>query len=161
MTNMYGETGTLSKVDDVNVITFRRSLNAAPERVWEALTTGDGLMSWLAVSASVDGREGGAVEIEFDDDQKVSGTITRWEPTSNFAHTWIINGEVESDLQYSLTPTDGGTDLTLIHTGLPDETCGGYTPGWHAFTSRLAARLDGESVPDWLTVFGQVAPSYR
>jgi uncharacterized protein YndB with AHSA1/START domain len=158
---MYGDTGTLSREGDVNVITFRRSLNATPWRVWEALTTGDGLTSWLAVSASVDAREGGSVEIEFDDDQKVSGTITQWDPTSHFAHTWVINGAVASDVRYSLEPLGEGTELTLVHTGLPDEMCGGYTPGWHAFTARLAAQLNGEAVPDWLTIFEEVAPAYQ
>ena len=158
--NMNGQAGTLSKVDDVNVITFRRSLNASPEKVWEAITTADGLTSWLAVSAAVDGREGGAVEIEFDDDERVSGTITRWDPTSSFAHTWLINGEVESDLEYSLAATDRGTDLMLVHTGLPDEMCRGYTPGWHAFLARLTAQITGEDAPDWLTIFEDVAPLY-
>ena len=55
---MSGETGTLSKEGDVNVITFRRSLNAAPERVWDALTTEEGIISWLAVAAKVQGRKG-------------------------------------------------------------------------------------------------------
>ena len=158
---MFGDTGTLTRNDDVNVITFRRSLNAPPERVWEALTTQEGITSWLAVSAKVDGRKGGAVEIEFDDDQMVDGIITRWDPTSHFAHTWIINGEFPSDVRYTLAPVGEGTELTLVHTGLPDEMCAGYTPGWHTFMVRLAAALDGEVVPDWRTVFEAVAPAYQ
>ena len=157
---MYGQTGTLSKEGDVNVITFRRSIKASPERVWKALTTEDGLTSWLAVSAAVDGRKGGAVAIEFDDDQRVNGTITVWDPTTAFAHTWVIDGTFPSDVRYTLEAAGEGTELTLVHTGLPDEMCGGYTPGWHAFTARLAARLEGEAVPDWLTIFEQVSPRY-
>ena len=158
---MFGETGTLAKDGDVNVITFRRSLDASPERVWEALTTERGLTSWLAVSAKVDGRQGGDIEIEFDDDQEVSGTISRWDPTTHFAHTWIINDEISSEVAYALTATGGGTDLMLVHTGLPDEMCRGYTPGWHSFLARLAADLEGGSVPEWLTVFEEVAPAYQ
>jgi uncharacterized protein YndB with AHSA1/START domain len=158
---MYGDTGTLSKEGDVNVITFQRSINASPARVWEALTTGTGLTSWLAVSATVDGREGGAIAIEFDDDQKVGGTITVWDPTTQFAHTWVINDTFHSDVRYSLETADDATVLTLVHSGLPDEMCGGYTPGWHAFTARLAAQLEGEAIPDWLTVFEEVAPAYQ
>ena len=158
---MFGETGTLAKDGDVNVITFRRSLDASPERVWEALTTERGLTSWLALSAKVDGRQGGDIEIEFDDDQEVSGTISRWDPTTHFAHTWIINDEISSEVAYALTATGGGTDLMLVHTGLPDEMCRGYTPGWHSFLARLAADLEGGSVPEWLTVFEEVAPAYQ
>ena len=90
----------------------------------------------------------------------MSGTITRWDPTSKFAHTWIINGQIASDLECSLAPAGEGTELTLIHTGLPNEMCGGSTPRWHAFTERLAAVFEGAEVPDWLTVFEQVAPKY-
>ena len=158
---MFGETGTLAKEGDVNVITFRRSLDASPERVWEALTTEKGLTSWLAVSAKVDGRKGGDIAIEFDDGQAVGGTISRWDPTTQFAHTWIINGEITSDVAYALAATGDGTELTFVHTGLPDEMCRGYTPGWHAFLARLAADLDGSPVPQWLTVFEEVAPSYQ
>jgi uncharacterized protein YndB with AHSA1/START domain len=158
---MFGETGTLAKDGDINVITFRRSLNASPDRVWEALTTAEGLMSWLAVSAKVDGREGGSVVIEFEEDQTVGGTISRWDPTTHFAHTWIINGAISSEVAYALAPAGSGTDLTLVHTGLPDEMCGGYTPGWHAFLARLSAEVAGGSVPEWLTVFEEVAPAYQ
>jgi uncharacterized protein YndB with AHSA1/START domain len=161
MMTMFGETGTLSKEGDVNVITFRRSLNAAPERVWDALTTEEGITSCLAVAAKVEGRKGGAVEIEFDADQAVDGIITRWDPTSHFAHTWVINAAIPSDVQYSLEPAGEGTELTLIHTGLPDEMCGGYTPGWHAYLARLAAEVEGSDVPEWLNVFEQVAPAYQ
>ena len=113
------------------------------------------------MSAKVDGREGGDIAIEFDDNQAVSGTISRWDPTTHFAHTWIINGEISSDVAYALTHTDSGTELTLIHTGLPDEMCGGYVPGWHSFLARLAADLGGGPVPEWLTVFEEVAPAYQ
>ena len=158
---MFGHSGTLTKDGDVNVITFRRSLGAPPARVWEALTTEYGITSWLAVSAKVDGQEGGAIAIEFDADQTVAGTITRWDPISRFAHTWVINGAIPSDVQYSLAPSGNGTELTLIHSGLPDEMCGGYTPGWHAYMARLAAEVEGSSVPDWITVFEQVSPAYQ
>ena len=157
---MYGDTGTLTKDGDVNVITFRRSLNAPPARVWDALTTGEGITSWLAVSASVEGYEGGSVEIEFDADQSVSGTITRWDPTSQYAHTWVINDAIPSDVHYSLEPAGEGTELTLVHRGLPDEMCGGYTPGWHAYMARLTAQVEGGNVPEWMSVFEEVAPAY-
>jgi uncharacterized protein YndB with AHSA1/START domain len=161
MMTMFGETGTLAKLDGVNVITFRRELKARPERVWEALTTADGITSWLAVSASVDGRPGGSVAIEFEDDQSVTGEITRWDPTSRFAHTWVINGAIESDLEYTLEGVGDTTMLTLVHSGLPDEICGGYTPGWHAFVTRLGALMEGNSLPEWMTVFEEVAPAYQ
>ena len=157
---MYGPVGTLTKEADVNVITFSRTFPAPPERVWNALTTVDGITSWLAPTASIDARAGGSIEFEFDAENSVSGEITQFDPFSHLAHTWIINGEVPSAVRYELSTVDGGTELTLIHTALPDEMCGGYTPGWHAYMARLDASLQGIDLPDWMAVFEQVAPSY-
>ncbi len=156
----FGPMGALVRDGDTNVITFQRAFAAPPSLVWAALTTADGLTSWLGTEASVDARLGGEVSIRFDDEQLVTGAITTWEPTSRFAHGWVINGEHESQLTYELAETEGSTVLTLTHTGLPDAMCGGYTPGWHAFLARLDARLAGSELPDWDTVFGAVAPAY-
>ena len=156
----FGPLGSLARDGDANVITFQRAFAAPPSRVWKALTTADGIMSWLGTEASVDARLGGEVSIRFDDQQLVTGTITTWDPTSRFAHGWLINGEHDSHLEYELSENDGSTVLTLTHTGLPDEMCGGYTPGWHAFLARLDARLSGTSLPDWETVFGAVVEAY-
>lgn len=157
---MYGPLGSLDKTADGNVITFNRTLPAPPEKVWEALTTSDGVMAWLAPIASIDARSGGAVEIEFDDENTVTGEITQFDPYSRFAHTWIINGEVPSAVSWELVPEGAGTALTLIHTQLPDEMVGGYTPGWHAFMARLDAMLAGQPLPDFMDVVGSVASSY-
>lgn len=158
---MFGDTGRVSKNGDVNVITFQRELNAPPARVWEALTTEDGITSWLAVSARIDGRKGGNVRIKFDDDQEVSGAITQWDPTSRFAHTWVIDEANASEVEYTLESVGDTTQLTLVHTGLSDEMRIGYTPGWHTFMVRLEAHLKGEIVPEWLAVFEKVAPEYQ
>jgi uncharacterized protein YndB with AHSA1/START domain len=156
----FGQIGTLTTEDGDNVITFIRTLPAPPERVWRALATADGITSWLAPSASIDARLGGVVEMTFDAENVVTGTITTWDPFSTLAHTWVINDEVSSELRYELSPTDGGTELRLIHTKLPDEMCGGYTPGWHAYLARLDAVLAGNEPPSWMDVFGEVAHRY-
>jgi uncharacterized protein YndB with AHSA1/START domain len=156
----YGPVGTLVKDDGMNVITFVRTYDVAPERVWHALTTQEGITSWLAPTAAIDARLGGTIEMTFDEENTVAGVITAWEPHTTFAHTWIINDEVPSDLRYDLTPTAGGTELRLVHSGLPDEMCGGYTPGWHAYLARLESVASGGQPPDWMDVFGAVAPQY-
>jgi uncharacterized protein YndB with AHSA1/START domain len=157
---MYGPLGTLTNEAGTNVITFTRMFNAPPDQVWEALTTVEGITSWLAFEAAIDARAGGSVEISFDGDQIVTGTITQWNPHSDFAHTWIINGEIPSAVRYQLEPTGGGTTLTLIHSQLPDDMVGGYTPGWHAYMARLTAVIEAVDIPEWMTVFETVAPDY-
>ena len=159
-TTPHGPTGTLTRTEGTNVITFVRDLPAPPDRVWRALTTADGLASWLAPSASIDARHGGDIRFTFDEENVVTGTITESEPETHLAHTWVINDEAESTVRYDLTPVDGGTRLTLVHTGLPDEMCGGYTPGWHAYLVRLDASTSGTEPPEWLEIFQAVADAY-
>lgn len=158
---IYGHIGTLTKDDGDNVITFVRSFPVPPERMWRALATADGIEAWLAPSATIDPRLGGDVELTFDAENVVTGTITTWDPYTTLAHTWVINDEARSELRYELTPTDHGTDLRLTHRKLPDEMCGGYTPGWHAYLVRLAAVLEGDEPPAWIDVFGEVSAHYE
>ncbi|MGI9667840.1 MAG: SRPBCC domain-containing protein [Acidimicrobiia bacterium] len=158
---MHGPRGTLTQEAGVNVITFQRSYAAAPERVWDALTTVDGITSWLAPDAAIDAVQGGIVRLRFDDDNEVTGTITLWDPYTDFEHEWIINGSVMSHVRYTLAAVAGGTELTLTHRGLPDEMSGGYTPGWHAYCARLDASIGGTEMPDWLDVFQSVAEIYN
>ena len=157
----HGPAGTLTREDDVPVITFTRRFAADPATVWEALTTAAGLESWLVERATVVPGADGSIDMEFDADNRVTGRITIWEPTTRFAHEWIINDEFPSEITYELTPSDSGTELLLVHRGLPDEMAGGYTPGWHAFMVRLDAHMAGSDVPAWDGVFAEVMPQYR
>jgi len=156
----HGHIGTLTRDGEDNVITFVRTFPVPPERVWRALSTQEGIEAWLAPTATIDPRLGGDVEMTFDAENVVSGIITTWDPFTTLAHTWVINDEIPSELRYELTPTAGGTELRLVHRKLPDEMCGGYTPGWHAYLVRLEAVLEGDEPPAWMDVFGEVAPHY-
>jgi uncharacterized protein YndB with AHSA1/START domain len=53
-------------------------LDAPPERVWDAIATGDGLSSWFLPS-DVEEREGGAVAFHMGDTSS-EGTVTGWDP---------------------------------------------------------------------------------
>lgn len=160
MTTTHGPTGSLTKEGDTNVITFVRHLPSPPDRVWVALTTADGITSWLAPTATIDARVGGEISLTFDEENHVVGTISEFEPPRRLRHSWVIDGEFESVVSYELEPEGGGTLLTLVHTGLPDEMCGGYTPGWHAYLTRMEAVVEGRTPPEWLEVFQAVAVEY-
>ena len=49
---------------------------------------------------------------------------------------------LESRVTIEMTPSRGGTDLVLTHTGLPDDERGrGHEEGWKHFTSILAEKI--------------------
>ena len=65
-----------------------------PQRVWEALTSPEGLGGWFGDCATVDLRPGGTAYVEWDDENgsKATLTISVVEPPTRFAWTWGIQG---------------------------------------------------------------------
>jgi len=69
------------------------------------------------------------------------GRYLALEPNARIATTWMSESThgLESKLEIKLTEKDGGTELVLEHTGLPDDEQGrGHEGGWKYFMNRLA-----------------------
>lgn len=156
---MTTQLGNLTFEGSDTVITFTRSYSAAPEVVWNAIATEEGLAGWLA-TGTFESRLGGTVNFAFNDEINVEGEVTVWNPHSELTHTWIINGEVPSSLTYLLQEEGAGTKLTLVHSKLPEEMAQGYTPGWHAYLDRLDQAMAGTEPSSWDELFSAVAPHY-
>lgn len=133
-------------------------LSHAPERVWAALTTAEGLGTWFGNSAEVDLRVGGQARLTWDSGDTATLVIERLEPPRVFAYTWPINGLSEGDprrtyVEFTLEPADSGTTLTVIESGfaqLPDAdqhkmAYEGNTEGWTSELGELVAYLDGQA----------------
>ncbi len=151
--------GSLTYDDADSVITFERTFPVTPERLWRAIATQDGLGTWLA-TGRFDGRQGGSVRFEFNEDQTVTGEILVWDPYSELTHTWNINDEIPSTVTYRISETSDGSQLTLTHRRLPAEMAGGYTPGWHAYLDRLDQAINGDPVESWDELFARAMPRY-
>lgn len=51
---------------------------------------------------------------------------------------------LESRVTVEMTPSGGGTDLVLTHSGLPDDEMGrGHEEGWKGITAILAEKIKG------------------
>jgi uncharacterized protein YndB with AHSA1/START domain len=55
----------------------------APEEVWQAIATGPGISAWF-VPAKLDGREGGAIVLDFGSGMVSEGVIKVWDPPRRF-----------------------------------------------------------------------------
>lgn len=60
--------------------TFEVSINATPEDVWRALTTGDGLAAWIVLSATVKPGPGGEIFLSWGPGQEGTARILEWVP---------------------------------------------------------------------------------
>ena len=146
--------------DDRRTVTFVRTLPAAPERIWRALTERAELAAWLA-PATIEPWEGGAVTIEFEgEDSLTTGTVLTWAPYTTLEHSWHYTGEDRLVVRYDLTPVAGGTELTLVHRLLQGDQAAGHGAGWHAHLASLTAVLAGTTT-DWETDFAAELPRYR
>lgn len=147
---------------------YRRHFPHAPTAVWHALTDPVELGRWMmASSVRIDGRDGGAIEMVAGISQLHSrGTILHWEPPCVLEYEWNVDPRAElpsgerTVVRWELKATAQGTELRLTHRRLTKPTALGFAPGWHVFLDRLAARLDGASLPDWLERFRALQPTY-
>lgn len=128
-------------------------LAASLERVYQALTSSE-VTSWWVRPGVFDTRE-------WDGDVRVGATfhasgVGRGQPYAlegeflevdkphKLVHTWKMAGSpaAPSTVTYELTPIDGGTKLSLRHTGLaPAELCINTCAGWETSLFELAKLL--------------------
>lgn len=105
--------------------TIRRqiSIAATPRAVWNALTTPEGLTSWLGADARVDGRAGGRFVLKVDVDgtpTEEAGILHVFRPTAKLEVNWDKHsgGPWKGTLTQFQVVRDGGeTVLNVQHIG--------------------------------------------
>jgi uncharacterized protein YndB with AHSA1/START domain len=131
-------------------------LTQSPERVWQALTTAEGLGTWFGNRAEVDLRVGGLVRLAWDSGDTATLTIERLEPPRVFGYTWGLAGLPEGDprrtyVEFTLEPTGDGTTLNVVESGFAQVSDDGHkkaysmnTEGWTNELGELVAYLDAQ-----------------
>lgn len=121
------------------------------ERVWDAITTAEGLGGWFGNKAEIDLRVGGSAKLDWDSGDSAQLRIERLEPKTIFGYTWPIYGLAEHDprrtyVEFTLTPDDTGTTVTVIESGFAqlgaddhDKAFAGNTKGWKLELDELVA----------------------
>jgi len=123
---------------------IERTISVAhpPAKVWDAITTAEGLGTWFGHKATVDLRVGGVAQVTWDGEATHELRIERLEPPRVLGWTWGIFGLPEDDprrtyVEFTLEPDASGTRLTVVETGfaqLPSDLHSGAYPanaeGW-------------------------------
>ncbi len=130
-------------------------LRHPPQRVWDAVTTADGLASWFGDRVEIDLRPGGEATMTWDESGDVASMrVERVEEPAVFGFTWHVHGLPQEDprrtyVELVLEPTPDGTRLTVTETGFAqlapeqhDSAFGGNTRGWQHELGELVAHLD-------------------
>ncbi len=145
----------MRKPDPLRLI---RRLPNPPERNFHLWTTPAGLKSWLGGNVPLvecDPRPGGALRILLQSPEGRTsayvGVFREVRPPERLVFTWAreeapCGAKERPDTRESMVtvefrPSDGGTELTLTHDGLPDDMAREeYRRFWESCLDRLARR---------------------
>lgn len=124
---------------------------AAPERVFEYLTTDSGITSWMGDWARVEPVPGGEFSVNIAG-YGARGVFLEVDPPRRVTVSWGFEGSEElppgsSTVSFELSPIAHGTRLEVIHTDLPESEAPGHVHGWDHFLSRLSNAATGQSLP--------------
>ena len=97
-------------------------LDAPPEEVWEAIVDPGTLGEWLADEVEFDPREGGELFCRYEDGEERRGEVELVEEAERLAFQWRREGGESSRVELILDAVAGGTELTVVETGLRTST---------------------------------------
>jgi len=131
-------------------------LPASVQEVFRHLTDPAAMIRWMGQHAVLEPEPGGAFRVDVNG-VPVRGQYLAVEPPHRVVVSWGVAGSAEmppgaTEVEFTLTPTSGGTHLRLVHRNIPDRQAPMHATGWDHFLPRLAAAASGtDPGPDpWL-----------
>ncbi len=126
---------------------------AAPPRLFEALSTTEGLQSWWCKRCELSAAEGGQHRLRFDKGgQPIEMTFELSESRTNERVVWtcVKNDNpawVGSTLVWEIEGDEQGSELRFVHDNFADEGPGyrGTVSGWPRFVASLQRVAMGEA----------------
>lgn len=118
-------------------------IEAPVETVFRFFADPDWMARWMGRTVTLDANPGGALRIDYNGSDVVSGTVVAIEPPDRIAFTW--GWEMPDDpvppgaslVEVTLTRDGTATVVHLRHSGLPAASVGGHAEGWDYFLPTL------------------------
>src|SRR4029077_3654368 len=109
-------------------------IDAPPGVVFSHLVTAERMVAWMGQSAELQARPGGLFAVDVNG-YLIRGEYLEVEPPHRVVVSWGIDGAEalppgSSRVEFTLTPTDTGTRLNLVHSSLPDARAKTHGNGW-------------------------------
>lgn len=130
-------------------ITVSRHVAAPPQVVYSYLTESSKWTLWQGSDADLDPRPGGLFLMTMPDGARARGEFVELVRDERVVFTWgwIDHPGVppgSSTVEISIVPADGGSMVTITHTGLPEDEVELHRIGWEHYLPRLGAACEGE-----------------
>lgn len=135
-------------------ITVTREIAAPPEVVYGYLTQSAKWARWQGAEATIEARPGGMFLMKMPDGATARGEFVELVPHQKVVFTWgwIDHPGVppgSSTVEVAILDTEGGSRVTITHSGLPADEVEIHSLGWEHYFPRLAAAAEGADLgPD-------------
>ena len=122
---------------------------ARPETVFAFWTDPERMARWMGRDIRLDPRPGGALRIDYNGSDIVSGRFVEVDPPTRIVLTWGWEAPGDptppgqSTVEVDFVPDGDGTLVRLRHTGLVEEAVSGHAEGWDQFLPSLVAAVAG------------------
>jgi uncharacterized protein YndB with AHSA1/START domain len=133
-------------------VKLTRIINTSPQEVFDSFRYECRLREWMCDGARTRPVKGGLFEVRWNSGYEARGVFTTLKPPSTVAFTWGSTMEPgETAVRVTLKPVEGGTKLTLVHSGFGagkkwagrvEESVDGWTKGLDNLKSVLETGLD-------------------
>lgn len=129
-------------------IAFEFELQHPPQKVWRALTDPALLSEWLLPVVGLQLQPGAAFTFETQPypgwDGKVHCTVLEIEEHRKLSYKWVVGGDLDTVVTFTLAPAASGTRLSLVQSGFKPEqkqNFGGARYGWRMMGGKLVDLL--------------------
>jgi uncharacterized protein YndB with AHSA1/START domain/uncharacterized damage-inducible protein DinB len=125
-----------------------RTIHAAPDMVFAALTQAVELRGWMCQEAYTEPRKDGYIRLRWSSGYNVMGAFTTFAPPARLSFTWLSANEPgETTVKITLKPVEGGAKITLVHAGFgPGKKWAGRSQeseqGWNKSLDNLKSVLE-------------------
>jgi uncharacterized protein YndB with AHSA1/START domain len=140
-------------------------IHVLPERVYQALTTAEGIRQWWTRDATLDSTPGGRGEFVFNEGRFVAKVeVDHMEPPVRVSWRVVSGGPGwGAAIAFDLRAEGSDTVLSFVHRGFgqADERCAAATTRWGAYLVSLKQYLEtGTGAPHPDDVFAATRPSH-
>lgn len=135
----------MSRNESVDVIVVRITIAARPETIFSFLSDPEAFQSWMGAGSSLAPGNGGAYKVAYPNGDVAAGVVEEIVPNERVVMSWGYEGGANelplgsTRVEISLAPVEGGTRVTLRHSGLRDPMQRkNHRAGWRHYLATMS-----------------------